>query len=484
MSRRASLLQQVAWVQGRQAQIGVNTSKGYLSSTAPGLLFEGPRSLEVFFNYQRSDAYQRPVGLTADSLELEIPASNDTLVFYCGRGRVQASLVDGEDYHAVISYNGYVATAYLNGAVVGTITPVNYLTPPILNVGSGTYPPKGPVYFVRMYNYPIYLGEVTARYNSGNPSKYVLPSVFKKLVTPFPDLGYTPSNGVFLVNSLSVTTQLMNVPQANGFSGKYMRFDAVTGISLYCAYWYYYLKKLAPVKITFEYRANRTLYASQQSTAPTASDAVAIAANEGDAQIASVIYGVENYAYFFSAADPEVWVEIRVLSIEPVGCVAEYVSQNIIRDSNSWLDSAKQLPINDNYLPPLRNPIKEYEPLTLSGAVSYTWTGTEGPYNFWIPVSEKFVSGNRYRIRVTVSNYEAGTPFMYLGQSTYLPAANGTYEVEMPCTVNQNSLFIYGGPSGSDRRLTLTIENVSLVKSSYDLALASGTVDVVYKTQK
>lgn len=164
-----------------------------------------------------------------------------------------------------------------------------------------------------------------------------------------PISGYTPSSGVFLINSASSTTESMNLPQANGFSGKHMRFDAITGISLYCAYWYTYLEKRLPIKITFEYRANRTIYASQQSTAPTAPDAVAIDANEGDAQIASVTYGIGGSAYMFSAADSEAWLEMRVLTIEVVEDVCL-----------GWLDSAKQLPLNDGYLAPLLESINSY----------------------------------------------------------------------------------------------------------------------------
>lgn len=165
--------------QSRERQHGVNCPEGYLGSTNAGLLFDGPRTLEVFFNYQRNAAYQRPAGFTADTIEFEIPASNDTLVFYCGRGRVQASLVDGWNYHAVISYNGDTAIACLNGVVVGTITPVNYLAPALFNIGSNIYPPKGLIYFSRVYNYALFPEDVAALYHNGDPAGYVVPSIMK-----------------------------------------------------------------------------------------------------------------------------------------------------------------------------------------------------------------------------------------------------------------------------------------------------------------
>lgn len=158
----------------------------------------------------------------------------------------------------------------------------------------------------------------------------------------FPVAKYTPSSGVFGLNSLSATIIKNDQPQANGFSGAYTRFDAITSINLYCAYISDFIKKQVPLKITFEYRSNRILYSSNITVSPAASDAVAIDVNEGDAKIASVSCGVGATAFVFSASDPEAWLEMRVLSIE----VAEGVAL-------SWLDSAKQLPLNAEYLPPL-----------------------------------------------------------------------------------------------------------------------------------
>lgn len=525
-SRRRDFLILAAQRQERERQIGADCSKGYLESADAGLLFDGPQTLECFFRHKHEIKLQRPAGFSGDSMELSIPGSTDTLVLYCGGSHIEASLVDGHDYHVVLTYDGIAAIAYLNGTLISSFTPTNYVVPPSFRIGNSLYPPKGPVYFCRHYNYALSAKEVVPLYNNGDPAGYVLPGAYKRsgnsyvsnfttsterwaaldgsiltydeanhvleldsaanryahmfspvsydtrdshvydievvidanpkvtkcdfypytatelitlpveyleettvfrgvyipgsrnsfsdkiycyfsLSTPtivrvrsirvlpvgcvaeylpqniiisrkrdfpqvtIPIVGYTQSSGVFLINSTSVTTQVMNAPQANGFSGKHMRFDAVTGISLYCAYWYTYLKKRLPIKITFEYRANRTIYASQQSTAPTAPDAVAIDANEDDAQIASVIYGVGGSAYIFSAADTEAWLEMRVLAIEVVEDVCL-----------GWLDSAKQLPLNDEYLAPLLENINGYD-LTANGTPeivcpeSSLWYGIE-----------------------------------------------------------------------------------------------------------
>lgn len=477
--------------QSRERQQGVDCSQGYLRSTDAGPMFKGPRTLEVFFNYQRSTAYQRPAGFTADTLELEIPASDDTLVFYCGRRRVQASIVDGQDYHAYISYDGDTATAYLNGVVVGTITPVNYLVPPAFIISDATYPLKGPVYFARIYNYALSTDEVAALYNNGDPAGYVLPIPYKYKVAnyisdfskntdgwstvanypgislnggdgilsiygdsttlaiqkqnlssgdkpsifririvfvepfqgsrirfyahsfndyadltlsseklnaegvvhikkasntvpssfmylydvsigdvvkistitiesvgclaeylpqniavphkydyhnvEFPIGSYTPSHWVWATTNIQITAQTYDIPQANGFSGDYMRFEAVSKIVR--VYNNYRGQQVlgSPLRITFEYRSSGDLYIDQ------AVSGIKIAeANDGSPKTISIVIGATPSAIIYLPNATGAWLEIRTLSIEAV----DYIIKE-------WLDSAKQLPLNDEYLPPL-----------------------------------------------------------------------------------------------------------------------------------
>lgn len=69
-------------------------------------------------------------------------------------------------------------------------------------------------------------------------------------------------------------------------------------------------------------------------------------------------------------ADANSWVEIQPVSLRTIGCVAEYLPQNLVANNNglvsSWLDSAKQLPLNDEYLPPLLETAGGYD-LTANG---------------------------------------------------------------------------------------------------------------------
>lgn len=291
----------------------------------------------------------------------------------------------------------------------------------------------------------------------------------------FPVAGYTPSSGVFNLNNLSATIKKNDQPQANGFSGAYTRFDAITSISLYCAYISDFIKKQAPLKITFEYRSNRILYSSNITASPAASDAVAIDVNEGDAKTASVSCGVGATAFVFSDSAPEAWLEMRVLSIE----VAEGVAL-------AWLDSAKQLPLNDEYLPPLLEAIVEGDatPIRIMGNNSYTWAGTESAYAAGVELSRLLVVDQIYRVSITLSGYEAGTPDFKISSegTTNIPKADGVYTFDVRTKgMPYRKILLYGGMKDSDRRLTLTVNSIEpVVERGYDLA-ANGTPQIIIK---
>ena len=63
-------------------------------------------------------------------------------------------------------------------------------------------------------------------------------------------------------------------------------------------------------------------------------------------------------------------LKVTVHSVKMLGCVAEYLPKNLVADNNgiasSWLDGAKQHPLNDEYLPPLLQSDGGYD-LTASG---------------------------------------------------------------------------------------------------------------------
>ena len=422
------------------------------------------------------------LSVTGTSTEYQMNRNNQVTPSIAARYNVHIEFVEPTPTDATILFVAYSGGTGASKLISTGTTSVDLITPINSSLYRFSY-----LYFRGVTPGTVFkIKSISVKF-AGCIAEYVPQNIIISRKRDFPQVtlpivGYTQSSGVFLVNSASATTQVMNAPQANGFSGKHMRFDAITGISLYCAYWYTYLKKRLPIKITFEYRANRTIYASQQSTAPTAPDAVAIDANDGDAQIASVIYGVGGYAYIFSAADTEAWLEMRVLAIEVVEDVCL-----------GWLDSAKQLPLNDKYLPPLLGPIVigDATPVNITGNNSYTWTGVDDPvYSRNITTSRRPTLGQWYRIVGSISGYKKGYPYISADTGyteVALPRTDGPFSVLIQCksTAPSSYYFSYRAENrGTARTLTITVDSIEpVVERGYDLAV-NKMPKIIYKSEK
>lgn len=169
-------------------------------------------------------------------------------------------------------------------------------------------------------------------------------------------------------------------------------------------------------------------------------------------------------------------VTITVDSIEPIPGVAI-----------SWLDSAKQLPLNDEYLPPLFESIVigDATPIHITGKNSYTWTGVDAPVSFNIKINRVLSVGGAFRITGSVSNYKSGTPYLNLGNSSiaYLPKDNSPFTLVVTLKEGSSTLlpyiYIYGGSSSEDKQLTITVDSIEpIVEHSYDLT-ANGTPQII-----
>ena len=447
------MLQLAASRQSRERQQGVDCSQGYLISTDAGLLFDGSRTLECAFKFIRSNRTQIIANFTSPGIGLEIAASTNGLRIYCGdhANSLLIQLVPETDYRVVVSYNAAssVCVCYLNRANAGQFNVINYGITPYFHIGNSSYPPQGPIYFCRHYNYAFSDEEAASPYNNGDPAGYVLPKTMKRPNVIFPAGIYTPSNAVFNTVSSSVTTVSYDQPHVAGYSGDFMRFDAISSLSLYCQYMAGYLRQPVPIKITCEYRSSTAIYTSQIDPSIASLDARKVAdANYGDPIIVSVIYGTGPNYYLFSAANtPDAWLEMRILSIESVGCVAEYLPQNLVTSG-----------------------LSKQGPVEIIGNNSYTWTGPDDIFSKTITTSQLPVFGQWYRIEGVVSNYEAGTPNVSAdsGFTEYaLPRANGKFSVLAKCKSTDArppySFMFRGGPRGTNRLVTIEVNNIEPV---------------------
>lgn len=269
----------------RMAQ-GVDASKGYLESTDAGLLFDGPRSMECFFNLRQSDGTQRPAQFSTSMLAIAVTPM-DAIMFHCGNKSLQVSRATiGDDIHAVISYK------YRWEASESNIGNIRF--------------------------YPNYEGSGVTSYLEDN---------------------------------------------ANGFTGRYAHI--ISGSSgLLSVYSYRFMGHPVGcvVEAKFKYRSNAPVRVLEGNRI--------LPINMEDAADATIVYrttgtNISGFSVTVPNADANSWVEIQPVSLRTLGCVAEYLPQNLIPTAESyvvqWLDSAPQLPEANGILPPLDASVGGYD---------------------------------------------------------------------------------------------------------------------------
>lgn len=105
-------------------------------------------------------------------------------------------------------------------------------------------------------------------------------------------------------------------------------------------------------------------------------------------------------------------------------------------------------------------------PFNISGLTSYTWTGETNLVYYRELLLGRFIqTGAVVMIKGSVSDYQSGEPFVYVGnRQAMIPAQNGSFTLKVINNRdNIDRIYYYGGTHLSDRRLTITIDSVALV---------------------
>lgn len=442
MDRRRSLLKIAALRSEREQQEGVNCTKGYLESTDAGLLFDGPRSMECFFNLRQSDGTQRPAQFSTSMLAIAVTPM-DAIIFHCGDKSLQVSRVTiGDDIHAVISYDGATAMCYINGIEVGAMQPTAYTPSALFRIGDPLHITKSPVHFCRHFNYALSAEEVAAHYNNGDPAGYVVPLADKyrweASESNIGNIRFYPNN-----EGSGVTSYLED--NANGFTGRYAHI--IWGSSgLLSVYSYQFMGHPVGcvVEAKFKYRSNAPVR--------VLADNSSLPINMEDAADATIVYrttgtNISGFSVTVPNADANSWVEIQPVSLRTLGCIAEYLPQNLV---GQWHE----------------------KPFELTGITTYTWTGKPDAVYYRELLLGRFIQTRAVvMIKGSVSDYQSGEPFVYVGnRQGMIPAQNGSFTLKVINNRdNIDRIYYYGGTVGSDRRLTITINSVELIP---DVALS------------
>lgn len=321
----------------RRMAKGVNCTKGYLQSQDAGLLFDGPRTLECFFKYIPSDKTQVIAGFGIYMIEIQTMTINHLRV-YCGGGNATVDIVPGDSYLVDVAYDGTTAICYLNGAEAARFPVTGYKITDLFKSGSNTYIPQGSLVFCRHYNYAISAEEVAALYNDGDPSGYVLPGTMKDL---------TP---VEIIGENSHTWTGVDDP-AYSYAVRCSR--------------YFKIGELCKMRVTIsDYEAGESPF-FKISTADTS--ILSGFNGNGTYELYLQVKGTpyQSVSVYAGSTGTDRRITITVDSIEPVGCVAEYLPQNLIPTAEGsvvqWLDSAPQLPEANGILPPLDASVGGYD---------------------------------------------------------------------------------------------------------------------------
>ena len=430
-----------AYRQAKRMQRGALTTQGGFSTTDPALLHV-PCTIQCVFVPQTFESRQCVFDTRGSNASPRIDIlENGRMSIYYSDTNKTIDISIGTLYNITFVTTETEQSVYVGGELLGSAP---YSTPQFAYyvigalTGRFMYRFKGDYLLHRHFNYAMSADEVKALDNNGDPMGYVVPKAMRRPEIAFPSGIYTESSRTFTQNNTQNTTATYNNPQANGFSGSYMRFDAVTTVSLYNAFWSNILKRAYPIKATMEYRCNYDLY---EGNTVQASGRMLATANDGDAKVVAIYYpnslGNANLGIGNNNA-PDAWLEIRVTSIESVGLLAEYLPQNLMEYPNAG-------------------------DLDVLSTNSYTWTGPDDSnYGISIPLSG-YITAKKCVVTIEVSNYEAGAPFFKIStsNSTSIPQQNGTFELEQIILGDAyNRVAIYGGNVGTDRRMTITVKGI------------------------
>lgn len=107
--------------------------------------------------------------------------------------------------------------------------------------------------------------------------------------------------------------------------------------------------------------------------------------------------------------------------------------------------------------------MRELLSVNLIGSNSFTWDGSDSPYYYNI-TGNPITIGKYYKINVTVSDYQSGSPRIFAGISYPIPAQNGTFDIVVYNEQYVNNFPIYGGSDGDpNRHLTITVNSITSV---------------------
>lgn len=237
-------------------------------------------------------------------------------------------------FHLVITRQGRMINVYIDNTLVASKeqTEIKDLGAFVLGILNSS-----DVSFVRVWSYALSAADVSALYNNGDPAGYVLPGTMKGL-TPVEIVGKNSHTWTGVDDPISFNIKINRVLSVGGV------FRITGSVSNY--------KSGTPCLNL----GNSSIAYLPKDNSPFT---LVVTLKEGSSTLLPYIY------IYGGSSSEDKQLTITIDSVEPVGCVAEYLPQNLIPTAEGsvvqWLDSAPQLPEANGILPPLDASVGGYD---------------------------------------------------------------------------------------------------------------------------
>lgn len=353
----------------RRMAKGVNTTRGYLYARSIDIdKYNGDRSFQVAFTTGDDITTTQYI---RTNYPLGLVISNDRMyVSMWGLWLLGYDVRSNTEYDVVVSFDvtTRASTLYVNGQLIATrlredVAP-NYLKTYFL----GAYPEQtnlftGDIALCREFNFQIPKAVVALLHNNGDPAGYVLPGTYKGEGNSYEsDFSTSSERWTPLDGAVLTYDEINHVVELN--SGNNRNANMYSPVTYDTRKAHVYNIEVIIDKNTAVSRCRFFPNTSYESIYLTAEDNDDITIFKG-VYIPSDRYLFSNNLYCYFILSSPTTVRVRSIRVTPVGCVAEYLPQNLIPTAEDsvvqWLDSAPQLPEANGILPPLDASVGGYD---------------------------------------------------------------------------------------------------------------------------
>ena len=435
-----------AYRQAKRMQRGVLTAQGGFSTTDPALPHV-PCTIQCVFVPQTFESRQCVFDTRGSnaSPRIDILENGQMSIYYSGTNKT-IDISIGTLYNITFVTTETEQSVYVGGELLGSAP---YSTPQFAYyvIGALTdrfmYRFKGDYLLHRHFNYAMSADEVKALDNNGDPMGYVVPKTsryFEMFYNSDFSSGVDGWKGT--AGSLDLTVQSNNgVLELSGNYSTYQIIRSIGSAPKYATRYKIRIELEEPILVS-----SFKFYPFSTSASISASFSEPTAVFEGVSRILEAGLNRSCYLHIYGVT-PNTVVRIKSISVEPVGLIAEYLPQNLV---GQWHE----------------------KPFEITGITTYTWTGETDPVYCQELLLGRFIqTGAVVMIKGSVSDYQSGEPFVYVGnRQAMIPAQNGSFTLKVINNRdNIDRIYYYGGTVRSDRRLTITIDSVELIP---DVALS------------